>query len=451
MFDEDEQELELLRQYEEQEGDDRHQSSENELDSDLEDTIMSMVQYGSKQATTKPKETLQRENEQDTSSQDDSSVSTASESQVDSVDSVDDDLQSLSNEQAPVSPSSVHSEPRVTRVIDLGDKPKYIDEEEEDDEERELNEELQDLIQSQIEQRQLSKRHFRPRRIQICFTCLRPGHDLKNCNVCSDCGLEKHGRHCPGLRYCLRCKRRGHEAANCEHRYEHESCKRCGLSFHNTVHCPSIVHRYKGQSTPVAHVTPYCYFCGRSQHYGDECPRRGHHIQDVISPFSDKNATSGTRFEMQHNMKASASAFSERRHKRWKDSSSSEGSQQRESSKKRKHHNKPSLDDFFEGNGSYTRERYNRTQRHSPPRRTMGTQYTQLQRGHGNNNWNNIPRPTRSGTVNINDRSSMDFPRNGVASGLPKPSSSGVIDIPRWNHQHQQRGPRFRGGYSSSR
>lgn len=165
----------------------------------------------------------------------------------------------------------------------------------------------------------------------------------------------------------------------------------------------------------------------------------------MISPFSDKNATLGTRFEMQHNMKASASAFAESRHKRWRDSSSSEGSQQRESSKRRKQHNKPSLDDFFERNGSYTRERFNRTQRQSPPH------HTQLQRGHGNNNWNNIPRPTRSGTVNINDRSSMDFPRNGVAGGLPKPSSSGVIDIPRWNHQQQQRGPRFRGGYSSSR
>ncbi|CDS10673.1 hypothetical protein LRAMOSA11159 [Lichtheimia ramosa] len=445
MFDdEDEQELELLRQYEEQEGDLQHQSSDNELDSDLEDTLMSMVQYGSNQPTTKPKESFQRDKEQDTGSEDDISVSTTSGSQVDKVD--DDSSSTSSNEELHVSPSAVQSsEPRVTRVIDLEDTPRYMDEEEEDEEERQLNDELQDLIQSQIERRQSAKRSFKPRRIQLCFTCLRPGHDQKNCNVCPDCGLEKHARHCPGLRYCLRCKRRGHEAAECVHRYEYGSCKRCGLSYHNTVHCPSIVHKYKGQSTPVAHVTPYCYFCGRSQHYGDECPRRGHNLQDMISPFSDKNATLGTRFEMQHNMKASASAFAESRHKRWRDSSSSEGSQQRESSKRRKQHNKPSLDDFFERNGSYTRERFNRTQRQSPPH------HTQLQRGHGNNNWNNIPRPTRSGTVNINDRSSMDFPRNGVAGGLPKPSSSGVIDIPRWNHQQQQRGPRFRGGYSSSR
>lgn len=109
---------------------------------------MSMVQYGSSQATTKPKETSHRDDNQDTSSEDDTSVSTASESQVDRV---DDDSSLPSNEELQVSTSSVHSsEPRVTRVIDLGEKPKYMDEEEEDEEERELNDELQDLIQSQV-------------------------------------------------------------------------------------------------------------------------------------------------------------------------------------------------------------------------------------------------------------------------------------------------------------
>lgn len=109
---------------------------------------MSMVQYGANQATAKPKETSQRDDNQDTTSDDDSSVSTASESLVDKGD----DGSSLpSNEEQQVSTSSVHSsQPRVTRVIDLGEKPKYMDEEEEDEEERELNDELQDLIQSQV-------------------------------------------------------------------------------------------------------------------------------------------------------------------------------------------------------------------------------------------------------------------------------------------------------------
>lgn len=110
---------------------------------------MSMVQYGSNQPTTKPKESFQRDKEQDTGSEDDISVSTTSGSQVDKVD--DDSSSTSSNEELHVSPSAVQSsEPRVTRVIDLEDTPRYMDEEEEDEEERQLNDELQDLIQSQV-------------------------------------------------------------------------------------------------------------------------------------------------------------------------------------------------------------------------------------------------------------------------------------------------------------
>lgn len=66
----------------------------------------------------------------------------------------------------------------------------------------------------------------------------------------------------------------------------------------------------------------------------------------------------------------------------------------------------------------------------------------------GKNNWKAIPKPSRSGTVNVSNASqraeSLNFPRGQQQQCLPQPSSSGVINIA----DVGTRGPRFRGGYS---
>lgn len=78
----------------------------------------------------------------------------------------------------------------------------------------------------------------------------------------------------------------------------------------------------------------------------------------------------------------------------------------------------------------------------------------------GNNNWkavnNSLPQPTRSGTVNLNKKRQQqqqqnydgDFPR-GNGSDLPRPSSSGVIDLTKNDSGgYSKRAPKYHGGYN---
>lgn len=89
--------------------------------------------------------------------------------------------------------------------------------------------------------------------------------------------------------------------------------------------------------------------------------------------------------------------------------------------------------------------------RNDPQNSSSSYQQNNAGPGHGEvtgkNNWKAIPKPSRSGTVNVGTVSqraeSLNFPRGQQAS-LPQPSSSGIINIP----NAAQRGPRFRGGYS---
>ncbi|KAL0091957.1 hypothetical protein J3Q64DRAFT_1726278 [Phycomyces blakesleeanus] len=79
----------------------------------------------------------------------------------------------------------------------------------------------------------------------------------------------------------------------------------------------------------------------------------------------------------------------------------------------------------------------------------------------GNNNWKalggeSMPKPTRSGTMNVGGQVSggfvdyqADFPRNQRhIEILPRPSSSGVIDMP---ESSRARRPQYHGGYSKQK
>ncbi|KAI9311307.1 hypothetical protein BX666DRAFT_1997029 [Dichotomocladium elegans] len=531
MFDEDEEDQELLRHYEDLNfhGDLNQSSSGEELSSDVEDTIRSVVEYGSSNPKASKKfpgkapasDEMKKEKaaaaDSDPSDQEEDSdgeieeasssedyffdaKETAASDEDDNADSSDDeeicasssdkdDKESFSesdNESSSSQTSSSEDDegPRVTRVINLDlDRPHYMDEVEESEEERDLNDKLENLIQDQIERKQLAKRNFHVRRVRLCRNCHQPGHDAKKCPLCPDCGAPRHNDRCPGLKYCTYCKRRGHGYRECTYDKESKSCSLCGLSYHINLHCPSIVHSYKeneldqesGNTVHDSGAKPFCYNCGKASHYGDDCPVLPEYLKEVPTAFSKTNATRGSRFNMRKNLKASASAFAtadRSHHKRWRDHSDNERnrSEQSESTKRtRKDRGKQSLDTFFERPSAQERH-YQRNarqlqsyqqQRSSPSPRiptapsTMSIRHgnTQLQRGTGNNNWNNIPKPTRSGTVSFNQEQRMDFPRNNFppTPSLPKPSSSGVIDIPRMSTSYTPpsvRQPRFRGGYS---
>lgn len=77
----------------------------------------------------------------------------------------------------------------------------------------------------------------------------------------------------------------------------------------------------------------------------------------------------------------------------------------------------------------------------------------------GNNNWkavnSSLPQPTRSGTVNLNKKRQQqnydgDFPRGGGGGDeLPRPSSSGVIDLTKSDSGgYSKRTSKYHGGYN---
>ncbi|KAI8140482.1 hypothetical protein BJV82DRAFT_622780 [Fennellomyces sp. T-0311] len=474
MFEEDEEELELLRQYESKSnyGQDHQSASEEELDSDTEDKILSLIHYSSglkKKKAAKP--SLPSEESESSQSSDQESSSNEEESDEELGDELDkeshnDKEEEEEKEEVVVEEESGESsseesetpaEPSVTRYINLdADNPTYIDDESEDDEEVELNTRLQDLIQDQIESRERSQRkRQRVSNVMVCFACNMPGHDRKDCLICADCGELKHEYRCNPLMYCNHCKRRGHKGGDCRYPRETNACSRCGAPEHTTKQCPEIVHTYTlgESSTPVTEaIARYCYNCGSQGHFGDECPTLPDYLRQVRTAFSIKNTRPKQIFVGQRNS-------SNRRNNTYEEDG------RRGNRRERSRHDE--LDEFFSrrhhsstssnsNNGRRQEQQQHHFHHQLPAQRWQHRQpsrpprgHTQLERGTGSNNWNAIPQPTRSGTVNVNnaarqqrEQRSMDFPRGG--NHLPRPSASGVI-VPEAN---RQRAPRYRGGYN---
>ncbi|KAG2223069.1 hypothetical protein INT45_008270 [Circinella minor] len=567
MFEEDEEELELLRQYESQNnyGDKQDTASEEELDSDTEDKIMSLIHYSSglkkkKQSqvqiqtvhslprqrttspiinTTTPDDLDSKVNEtsiapkRSISDQSDAFVFNTIQAQAKSIDNNNDDDSSFydgssdsDNEYGDTANYSEEEDegisdddsgltekdnlkgdekenydsdvdgstdnhlhenrPSVTRIINLDEEsPSYIDDEEETDEELELNNKLQDLIQDQ----------------------------------CAECGEFKHEYRCNSLIYCNNCKRRGHTQRDCEYPREASTmCSRCRSSDHTSSQCPTIVHTYIKLDNPTPPSEPiarYCYSCGSQYHYGDECPTIPDHLRQFRTPFSIDSTRRDQRFISETPSRGSSSSEYRRNYS----SERRSGDSRRGGRERERDHSRDDLDDFFgdrtsrygrqqqqqnsqqyngnnrrreESNSShhhqpvaqiqrnrnrhqhepYPNSREQREQVRNQPRKQPSppvsqSSYrgsynnsnnnnnnhnnTQLQRGTGSNNWNAIPQPTRSGTMNVNNAArqqrqqhAMDFPRgNSNVNGLPRPSSSGVI-VPQVN---KQTGSRYRGGY----
>ncbi|KAI8376638.1 hypothetical protein EDC96DRAFT_423618, partial [Choanephora cucurbitarum] len=316
MFDEDEEELELLRQYEDKalDADDDEKYSSDQMDSDLEDKILSMVQYGSgitkkKTLPTKLEPAIEPTPDSvpepvvvrapisdaadqkrpvdfsaseeyglgDTDSDSSESHKTASNTEDESdEDTEDDDDNNSSSNEARENTLADAPQPAVTHYINLDDK-RYMENDETSEEEAELGIKLQKLIDDQIFNRQSRKRYQTLKPVRVCFVCNQPGHERKDCNRCMECGLPRHKEsRCVGARYCARCKRRGHNAIDL---------------------CPSLLHTYIDEVSPRKIPEAWCYYCTSKGHYGDECPHLPTYLSTIPSAFSKHSIGLGNRFE----------------------------------------------------------------------------------------------------------------------------------------------------------
>ncbi|CAO3583760.1 unnamed protein product [Absidia cylindrospora] len=492
MYDDNEEDLALLQQYEEEDAN----SSNDDLDSDLEDKIMSAVQYETNAAQPWPTTAQQQQQQHGKTQQ--GSISKngqlAPQSPIPSVDmtkpasdtarpdfsSGDDssissssgDDNSIENDDSPGNNNieSNLSAPPIIRHIDLNITDKQLQQDDStDDEEKVLNHELQELIDQQIRNRKQKQLSFRkPKQLPFCFSCLAPGHIQRDCSLCNECGGEKHPNiRCPGAFYCRRCKERGHLAMDCTNNKCYDSCRHCGEDYHSSQCCPTLVHVYRNQVPPKVTVARYCYNCGGKGHYGDECPTLPESSQSQQSVFSfsslsishDPRRHDRDHSHGKHHLRSSTSSSKRPRHhsssesrqhhsthQRWDDRSDSDSDRPAKSLTSRgrkKETNRQRFEDRLIARKARKHE-HQETSNSKKHGSWNGKQQTSdsKERGSGNNNWKALKGISSSSSSKREPGTKIenDFPRN-----LPKPSFSGVIDT---EPAPTSRRPRYTGGYN---
>ncbi|KAI9025037.1 hypothetical protein CLU79DRAFT_745948 [Phycomyces nitens] len=513
---EDDDDLELLRQYEEQDASD---SESDKVDSDIEEKIMSLTQYGNgpiKKGSTK---SSSRYSDDDSETEIKASPSKEKFKVHESSSSDDSDSDESFSSKSVEEIEIKNTAPKITRYIDLDTPKRYVEDESESEEERELSEKLQALIDDQTIA--LSKTKTKKNaHINICNLCFTPGHKRQNCIACRSCGLLGHSPdRCYSSTFCPRCKRRGHSQEECEFAEVTTDCVNCGSSKHISAHCPTNAHVYVGEIQGKKKTTPYCYYCGDSHHYGDECDMRQNLSTITPTVFSKYSLLPGGRYSKNNIAKHSASSFTPYQqgdHIRFPSPGPSDNQRNRDGNRgnnSRGPHSRDSgrdnngsgeLDNFFDSNRrkrpnpsmpqyqqqhkpAYQQNNDGKQKRHihdqplsTPIKKSKNNYNNRFDGGHihefthqrpvedtyhgrqnaptGNNNWKalggeSMPRPTRSGTMNVGGQDNggfvdyqADFPRNQRhIEILPRPSSSGVIDMP---ESSRARRPQYHGGYS---
>lgn len=265
---------------------------------------------------------------------------------------------------------------------------------------------------------------------------------------------------------------------------------------------------YENEVPASKRPTAFCYYCTEKGHYGDDCPDLPKYLTTVPSVFSYLSLTEGSRFDPKKHMKTSASSFSSSStsHQRWSDSSRessprrgndrgndrgfNNGQNKRRYNDSDNEYNKRGrYSDRYDDGDIYQRDtkkpymgnkpssykddnaggKRRRTDLVEDSRSNLDNFFTSDKKKKGkdnynyagksgNNNWkavnSSLPQPTRSGTVNLNKKRQQqpnydgDFPR-GNGSDLPRPSSSGVIDLTQDNSGgYSKRAPKYHGGYN---
>ncbi|KAF9259500.1 hypothetical protein L218DRAFT_874494, partial [Marasmius fiardii PR-910] len=143
---------------------------------------------------------------------------------------------------------------------------------------------------------------------------------------CLTCGARnEHTTHsCPISKVCFSCGMKGHINANCPNRgiryneSKYDDCHRCGSSQHSTNECPTLWRLYDYLTDTTRKITlearrarkdlplggggegyiaedVWCYNCGGSGHWGDDCKAMPHNgdVPAEHSAFGSRNLFSG--------------------------------------------------------------------------------------------------------------------------------------------------------------
>ncbi|ESZ94467.1 hypothetical protein SBOR_5185 [Sclerotinia borealis F-4128] len=118
--------------------------------------------------------------------------------------------------------------------------------------------------------------------LRRCLVCGSSGHERAECphNACSSCGSK--GDHltpaCPQTIVCGKCRGVGHQISHCPEKLraakEDIKCITCQSPSHHENQCHFIWRSFlpgPDEIKRVRDISVYCYFCGRSGHFGPEC------------------------------------------------------------------------------------------------------------------------------------------------------------------------------------
>ena len=117
---------------------------------------------------------------------------------------------------------------------------------------------------------------------------------------------DHYSQHCPTTIRCSNCNETGHYRYKCPYKWKKTFCTLCNSKRHSRDRCPSIWRVYllkdtdkgKGNDSPKLDFNRiFCYNCGASGHFGDECPeRRSSKVpNDDGSAFSGENLPSALK------------------------------------------------------------------------------------------------------------------------------------------------------------
>lgn len=146
------------------------------------------------------------------------------------------------------------------------------------------------------------QRYFQEKKIK-CFYCRKVGHIFRECKEkeisCFLCKADHEPTRCPLSLICFQCYKRGHSKAECPEKFNRKYCSKCENNSHATMECEKVWRKYKTVNNLTQKVRKYCYLCGESGHFGDDCStnnfrfRHSAFSQDILDSLvvqSDKHS-----------------------------------------------------------------------------------------------------------------------------------------------------------------
>jgi hypothetical protein len=182
--------------------------------------------------------------------------------------------------------------------VELDDAPK--------DHDARNNVHLSELSKDELREQALYANLTKPSDPVKCLSCGTRGHKQTSCphKTCSHCGSKSHySPACPSHQKCTRCRQRGHRSTHCTHPSKMaggigDECDECGECGHAEEECAAIWQTFRPtrdnvQVIPEKDMAVSCYNCGRTTHWGDDCPALPDFVGDFITfdTWSGKNAS----------------------------------------------------------------------------------------------------------------------------------------------------------------